>query len=197
MAPLIVAGVKESLPIDAAVPEILSALRKGPAVVLEAPPGAGKTTRVPPALLDLVQGEVVVLEPRRIAARAAARRVASELDDPDLVGWKIRFDQSGTARTRLWYVTEGILARRLLADPQLAGVGAIVLDEFHERHLPGDLSLALSQRLLPAHQAGGDVGDAGRGSARRASRRADGTQRRSPPSGGDRAPGEARRSASG
>ncbi|HET7786672.1 MAG TPA: ATP-dependent helicase HrpB [Myxococcales bacterium] len=141
--------MKESLPIDAALPEVLSALRRGPAVVLEAPPGAGKTTRVPPALLNLVQGEVVVLEPRRIAARAAARRVASELDDPDLVGWKIRFDQSGSARTRLWYVTEGILARRLLADPQLAGVGAVVLDEFHERHLPGDLSLALAQRLLP------------------------------------------------
>src|SRR4051794_24904746 len=97
----------------------------------------------------MVAGEVIVLEPRRIAARAAARRVASEIADPELVGWKIRFDQSGTARTRLWYVTEGILARRLLSDPELAGVGAVVLDEFHERHLPGDLSLALSQRLLP------------------------------------------------
>src|SRR5436853_1864830 len=97
----------EVLPIDDALPDVIAALRKGPAVVLEAPPGAGKTTRVPPALLDVVEGEVVVLEPRRIAARAAARRVASEAEDPDLVGWKIRFDQSGTARTRLWYVTEG------------------------------------------------------------------------------------------
>ncbi|HEY6911332.1 MAG TPA: ATP-dependent helicase HrpB [Myxococcales bacterium] len=141
--------MREPLPIDAALPEVRSALRSGPAVVLEAPPGAGKTTRVPPALLELVEGEVIVLEPRRIAARAAARRVASELPDPELVGWKIRFDQSGTARTRLWYVTEGILARRLLSDPDLAGVGAVVLDEFHERHLPGDLSLALAQRLLP------------------------------------------------
>src|SRR3954469_6480430 len=131
------------------MPQVLAALRDGPAVVLEAPPGAGKTTRVPPALLEMVAGEVIVLEPRRIAARTAARRVASELDDPELVGWKIRFDQSGTARTRLWYVTEGILARRLLSDPDLAGVGAVVLDEFHERHLPGDLTLALAQRLLP------------------------------------------------
>ncbi len=141
--------MKESLPIDAALPELVAALRASPAVVLEAPPGAGKTTRVPPALLDLVEGEIVVLEPRRIAARAAARRVARELADPDLVGWKIRFEESGSARTRLWYVTEGILARRLLADAQLDGVGAIVLDEFHERHLSGDLSLALAQRLLP------------------------------------------------
>jgi ATP-dependent helicase HrpB len=141
--------VKESLPIDAALPAVIEALRAGPSVVIEAPPGAGKTTRVPPALLDLVEGEVVVLEPRRLAARTAARRVAQELADPGLVGWQIRFEQSGTPRTRLWYVTEGILARRMLADPELRGVGAVVLDEFHERHLPGDLALALAQRLLP------------------------------------------------
>jgi ATP-dependent helicase HrpB len=141
--------VKESLPIDAVLPELLETLRTHPAVVLEAPPGAGKTTRVPPALLHAVEGEVVVLEPRRIAARTAARRVASELGDPELVGWQVRFEQSGTPRTRLWYVTEGILARRILADPRLPGVGALVLDEFHERHLPGDLALALAQRLLP------------------------------------------------
>jgi len=141
--------VKESLPIDAALPAVLEALRKGPAVVLQAPPGAGKTTRVPPGLLDLVEGEVVVLEPRRLAARTAARRVADELADPGVVGWQVRFEQSGTPRTRLWYLTEGILARRLLADPELRGVGAVVLDEFHERHLPGDLALALARRLLP------------------------------------------------
>lgn len=141
--------MKESLPIDAALPAVLDALRAGPSLVLQAPPGAGKTTRVPPALLDLVEGEVVVLEPRRIAARTAARRVAQELEDPGLVGWQVRFEQSGTPRTRLWYVTEGILARRMLSDPALPGVGAVVLDEFHERHLPGDLALALAQRLLP------------------------------------------------
>ncbi len=141
--------MKESLPIDAALPAVVDALRAGPAVVLQAPPGAGKTTRVPPALLDLVEGEVVVLEPRRLAARTAARRVAQELADPGLVGWQVRFEQSGTPRTRLWYLTEGILARRILADPELRGVGAVVLDEFHERHLAGDLALALAQRLLP------------------------------------------------
>jgi len=141
--------VKEALPVDAVLPELLGALRAHSAVVLEAPAGAGKTTRVPPALLDQVQGEIVVLEPRRIAARMAARRVAQELGDPDVVGWQVRFEQSGTPRTRLWYVTEGILARRMLSDPQLRGVGAVVLDEFHERHLPGDLALALAQRLLP------------------------------------------------
>jgi len=141
--------VKEALPVDAVLPELLGALRAHSAVVLEAPAGAGKTTRVPPALLDQVQGEIVVLEPRRIAARMAARRVAQELGDPDLVGWQVRFEQSGTPRTRLWYVTEGILARRMLSDPQLRDVGAVVLDEFHERHLPGDLALALAQRLLP------------------------------------------------
>ena len=141
--------MKEALPVDAVLPELLGALRAHSAVVLEAPAGAGKTTRVPPALLDQVQGEIVVLEPRRIAARMAARRVAQELGDPDLVGWQVRFEQSGTPRTRLWYVTEGILARRMLSDPQLRDVGAVVLDEFHERHLPGDLALALAQRLLP------------------------------------------------
>src|SRR3954469_6306269 len=139
----------ESLPIDAVLPTVLVALRRQPAVVVEAPPGAGKTTRVPPALLHSVDGEIVVLEPRRIAARMAARRVAQELGDPDVVGWQVRFEQSGTPRTRLWYVTEGILARRMLSDPQLRDVGAVVLDEFHERHLPGDLALALAQRLLP------------------------------------------------
>src|SRR5882724_4440004 len=141
--------MNDALPIDAVVPEVLEALRTHSAVVLEAPPGAGKTTRVPPALLEAVEGEIVVLEPRRIAARTAARRVAEELADPDLVGWQVRFERLGTPRTRLWYVTEGILARRLVTDPEIRGVGAIVLDEFHERHLPGDLALALAQRLLP------------------------------------------------
>ena len=141
--------MKEPLPIDAVLPALLEKLRSGPAVVLEAPPGAGKTTRVPPALLSEVEGEVVVLEPRRIATRAAARRVAFELGERvgETVGYQVRFDD--VRGRRLQYVTEGILARRLLADPALRGVGAVVLDEFHERHLPGDLALALVQRLLP------------------------------------------------
>ena len=143
--------MREPLPIDDALPELVARLRSTPAVVLEAPPGAGKTTRVPPALLDLCPGEIVVLEPRRIATRAAARRVAAELGERigETVGYQVRFEDVSSARTRLRYVTEGILARRLLADPALPGVGAIVLDEFHERHLPGDVALALAQRLLP------------------------------------------------
>src|SRR5439155_4972889 len=122
--------VKESLPIDAVLPELLEKLRGNAAVVLEAPPGAGKTTRVPPALLDVVEGEVVVLEPRRIATRAAARRVASELGERvgETVGYQVRFEDVRSARTRLRYVTEGILARRLLGDPELREVGAVVLD---------------------------------------------------------------------
>ena len=122
--------MKEALPIDEVLPQILAALREGPAVVLEAPPGAGKTTRVPPALLELVQGEIVVLEPRRLAARTAARRVASELGERagETVGYQVRFEDVSGPRTRLRYLTEGILARRLLSDPQLRGVGAVVLD---------------------------------------------------------------------
>lgn len=143
--------MKEALPIDAVLPQLLEALREGPAVVLEAPPGAGKTTRVPPALLSLVPGEVVVLEPRRIAARTAARRVAAELGERvgETVGYQVRFEDVCGPRTRLRYVTEGLFARRLLADPRLRGVSAVVIDEFHERHLPGDLALALLQCLLP------------------------------------------------
>jgi ATP-dependent helicase HrpB len=142
--------VREPLPIDEALPQILSSLRSGPALVLEAPPGAGKTTRVPPALLALVPGEIVVLEPRRLAARTAARRVAQELGERpgETVGYQVRFDEVSSARTRLRYVTEGILTRRLLGDPDLRGVSAVVLDEFHERHLQGDLALALLLRLL-------------------------------------------------
>src|SRR3954469_22467502 len=105
-----------ALPIDALLPDIVASLRKNPSLVLEAPPGAGKTTRVPPALLDVVEGEVVVLEPRRIAARAAARRVSQE---GVAAGYQIRFDKSGPPQARLWYVTEGILARRLVEDPSL------------------------------------------------------------------------------
>jgi ATP-dependent helicase HrpB len=137
------------LPVDEVVPEIVSALTKDGAVVVEAPPGAGKTTRVPPALLDAVRGDVLVLEPRRLATRMAARRVAEELGEPlgQTVGYKVRFEEVGSARTRLWFLTEGVLTRRLVSDPRLEGVGAVVLDEFHERHLHGDVALALLRRL--------------------------------------------------
>jgi ATP-dependent helicase HrpB len=124
-------------------------LRASSNLVIEAPPGAGKTTRVPPALLSLVRGQVLVLEPRRIAARMAARRVAQELGEKpgETVGYQVRFEEVASARTRLRFLTEGILTRRLISDPQLAGIDAVVLDEFHERHLESDLALALLQRL--------------------------------------------------
>ncbi|HYP07963.1 MAG TPA: ATP-dependent helicase HrpB [Bryobacteraceae bacterium] len=118
-------------------------------LVLEAPPGAGKTTRVPPALLPMVQDEVLVLEPRRIAARMAARRVADELRERigQTVGYQVRFEEVGGPGTRLRFLTEGVLTRRLLTDPLLRKVSAVVLDEFHERHLDADLALALLRRL--------------------------------------------------
>jgi ATP-dependent helicase HrpB len=137
------------LPVDAILPEIIDSLNRHPNLVVEAPPGAGKTTRVPPALLGIVSGEVVVLEPRRIAARLAARRVAWELGEKlgETVGYQVRFEEAVGPRTRLRFVTEGILTRRLLSDPSLKGVAAVVLDEFHERHLESDLALALLKRL--------------------------------------------------
>ncbi|MGA2879847.1 MAG: ATP-dependent helicase HrpB [Bryobacteraceae bacterium] len=137
------------LPADDLLPAIRESLGRSPNLVIEAPPGAGKTTRVPPALLDLVRGEVVVLEPRRLAARLAARRVAHELGEKpgETVGYQVRFEEVASARTRLRFLTEGILTRRLISDPLLAGVDAVVLDEFHERHLETDLALALLRRL--------------------------------------------------
>jgi ATP-dependent helicase HrpB len=137
------------LPIDEILSQVDESLRREPNLVIEAPPGAGKTTQVPPALLGIVTGEVVVLEPRRIAARLAARRVASERGEQvgQTVGYQVRFEEAVSRRTRLRFVTEGILTRRLLSDPNLNGVDAVVLDEFHERHLDGDLALALLKRL--------------------------------------------------
>jgi ATP-dependent helicase HrpB len=138
-----------ALPVDAILPEILASLQHTPNLVIEAPPGAGKTTRVPPAILGLVSGEVIVLVPRRIAARLAARRVAWEAGEEvgGSVGYQVRFEEKVSPRTRLRYVTEGILTRRLLTDPTLKGIDAVVLDEFHERHLDSDLALALLKRL--------------------------------------------------
>jgi ATP-dependent helicase HrpB len=146
------ASGRVSLPVDEVLPGVVSALRQRPVLVLAAPPGSGKTTRLPPALLDsglCGDGEIVVLQPRRLAARMAARRVAAERGEAPggTVGWKVRFESVGGPATRLWYVTEGVLVRRLLADPTLAGVGAVVLDEFHERSLDADLCLALLRRL--------------------------------------------------
>ena len=140
---------REALPVDAVLPELTAALRAAGAVVLKAPTGSGKTTRVPPALLDAVEGQVVLLEPRRVAARAAARRIAQERGEAvgGTVGYQVRFERKASKDTRLLVVTEGILLRRLQDDPLLEGVGAIVFDEFHERSLASDLALALAQRV--------------------------------------------------
>ncbi len=154
------------LPIDAIVDAIIDDLRSCPALVIEAPPGAGKTTRVPLALLsagladlppgpgsaDAPAGEILVLQPRRLAARMAARRVAQLLGEAvgERVGYQVRFDSKVGPKTRIRFITEGLLTRRLRDDPQLAGVAMVVLDEFHERHLDGDLALALLRRLQRA-----------------------------------------------
>ncbi|MBZ4415983.1 ATP-dependent helicase HrpB [Myxococcus sp. RHSTA-1-4] len=141
-----------ALPIDPLLPEIVATLRGARSLVLEAPPGAGKTTRVPRALLEagLGQGkEIVVLQPRRLPTRLAAQRVSEEIGERvgETVGYQVRFEDVRGAKTRLSFVTEGVLGRRLLTDPKLNDVGIVVLDEFHERHLSADISLAMLRRL--------------------------------------------------
>ncbi len=137
------------LPIDPLLPEIVQSVVRNPLTLLEAEPGAGKTTRVPPALLAHGLQNIYVLEPRRLAARMAARRVADELGEAvgETVGYQVRFEEVGSPRTKLWYVTEGVLTRKLLSGPGLRDTQVVVLDEFHERHLETDLALALLRKL--------------------------------------------------
>ncbi|CAA7622766.1 ATP-dependent RNA helicase HrpB [Candidatus Terasakiella magnetica] len=137
------------LPIETALPQIRQHLAAATGLVLQAPPGAGKTTRVPLALLDepwLAGGRIVMLEPRRLAARAAASRMAATLGEApgETVGWRIRFESRIGPNTRIEVVTEGILVRMLQDDPSLPGIGLIIFDEFHERSLHADLGLALA-----------------------------------------------------
>lgn len=145
--------MRPPLPIDERIGAIIDSLIAFPALVLKAPPGAGKTTRVPPALLDaglIPRGlGITVLEPRRLAARAAATRVAGERGGPlgREVGYRVRFESAVSAGTRLTFVTEGVLVRRLLGDPLLEDTGAVVLDEFHERSVEADLVLSLLREL--------------------------------------------------
>ncbi|KRG63588.1 RNA helicase [Stenotrophomonas humi] len=136
-------------PITPLLPRILAQLETHTRLVLEAPPGAGKTTQVPLALLDapwLAGRRIIMLEPRRVAARSAALFMARQLGEPvgETVGYRIRFENKVSARTRVEVVTEGILTRMLQDDPLLEGVGALLFDEFHERHLSADLGLALA-----------------------------------------------------
>src|SRR3954468_8158094 len=137
------------LPIDDVLPALRTALAAHHAVVLQAPPGAGKTTRVPLALLHapwLSGQRLVMLEPRRLAARAAARRMASTLGETvgGAVGFRVRGETRVSARTRIEVVTEGVLTRLLQSDPSLDGIGALLFDEFHERSVQADLGLAFS-----------------------------------------------------
>lgn len=136
------------LPVRTVLPDLLAALRRGTAAVLIAPPGAGKTTAVAPALVgeEWCTGQVIVTSPRRVAARAAAERMAEVLGERvgETVGYLTRLDSKQSARTRILVVTEAILVNRLVEDPELAGVSALLFDEAHERHLDSDLGLALA-----------------------------------------------------
>ena len=138
------------LPVDPYIPEIVARVRQARAVVVTAAPGAGKTTRVPPALA--VDGPVIVLQPRRIAARSLAKRVAEEQGWTigDEVGWHVRFERRFGARTKVLFATEGILTARLQQDPLLEDFRTIVLDEFHERSIHADLGIALAKQAWTA-----------------------------------------------
>src|SRR5579864_3274436 len=138
------------LPIDAVLDDLSRALAGNNAAVLVAPPGAGKTTRVPLALLDapwIGNGKIIMLEPRRIAARASAERMARTLGERvgETVGYRVRFGSKVSRATRIEVVTEGIFARQILDDPELTGVAAVLFDEFHERSLDADMGLALAR----------------------------------------------------
>ncbi|MGB7241413.1 MAG: ATP-dependent helicase HrpB [Sulfitobacter sp.] len=143
-----------ALPIDAVMAQVIDALRQHSRVVLQAPPGAGKTTRVPLAILDagLAQGRILMLEPRRLAARAAAERMAQTLGEPvgKTVGFRVRGAAKISAETQIEVVTEGILTRMLQDKPDLPGVSAVIFDEFHERSLNADLGLALCLEVCDA-----------------------------------------------
>jgi len=149
-----------ALPIDSALPEILARFRSHERLVLVAEPGAGKTTRLPAALLEAGlagEGEILVLEPRRLAARSAAAYVAAQLGEPvgRRCGYRVRFEAAVSRETRLCFQTEGLLARRLRDDPDLAGVSIVLLDEFHERHVVTDLNLGLLRLAQARRRAAG------------------------------------------
>ncbi|MFM2090470.1 MAG: ATP-dependent helicase HrpB [Planctomycetota bacterium] len=137
------------LPIDPLLPAAVAALAAPGALVVTAAPGAGKSTRLPPALARVAAGQVLLLQPRRVAARALARRIAEEQGWTlgQEVGYQVRHERVGGPRTRLWVLTEGVLTRRIQDDPLLDGVACVILDEFHERHLHSDLALAWCAEL--------------------------------------------------
>lgn len=139
------ATTKNHLPVDDYLPEIIDKLTSHNAVVVTAAPGAGKTTRIPPALIPLSRKKIAVLEPRRIAAVAAAHRIAEEegVEVGSLVGYEVRFDKKTSSNTKLVFLTEALLSRKLISDPSLSEFDIVILDEFHERSLHTDTALAL------------------------------------------------------
>src|SRR5438445_6548343 len=142
--------VQTPLPIDAHVDAIVAHVRKHRTVIVVAPPGSGKTTRIAPALTAI--GKTILLQPRRVAARALTRRIAYERDWKigEEVGWQIRFERRFSSRTQLLVATEGILTARLQSDPLLTDFRVVVLDEFHERSIHADLALALVRQAAKA-----------------------------------------------
>ncbi|MFT7524009.1 MAG: ATP-dependent helicase HrpB [Candidatus Paceibacteria bacterium] len=147
-------NLSTALPIDDVLPELLAALATHNHAVLQAPPGAGKTTRVPLALLNSAQvnGRILMLEPRRLATRAAAERMAETLGEKvgQTIGYRIRGENHSSKATKIEVVTEGILTRMIQSDPELPGIGAVIFDEFHERSLQADLGLALCLEIRAA-----------------------------------------------
>ena len=148
--------MKQPLPIDTLQDSLVAACGRVRRLVLRAPTGSGKSTRIPQMLIDLnlVQGQIVVLQPRRIAARLLAARIAQEREVRlgGEVGYQIRFERVESAQTRIKFVTEALLLRQMASDPELKGVGAVVFDEFHERNLHSDVALALARRLQETHR---------------------------------------------
>src|SRR5687767_6733949 len=140
---IMLSKVQTPLPVDASIDDIVALVRAEKRAVVIAPPGAGKTTRIPPALA--AHGRTILLQPRRVAARTLARRIASERGWTigKEIGWQIRFERRFTERTQLLVATEGILTARLQSDPLLSDFDVVILDEFHERSIHADLALAL------------------------------------------------------
>ncbi len=137
------------LPIDELIPSIIENLKSSNSLILQATPGAGKTTRVPPAIKELFKGKILVLEPRRIATRLSAERVAEELNEKcgETIGYQVRFDKIESKKTKIKYITEGIFSRLILSDPKLSEISCVIIDEFHERHIHTDLALMLVKLL--------------------------------------------------
>ncbi len=137
------------LPIDDLIPSIIESLKSSNSLILQATPGAGKTTRVPPAIKELFKGKILVLEPRRLATRLSAERVAEELNEKcgETIGYQVRFDKVESENTKIKYITEGIFSKLVLSDPSLSQISCVIIDEFHERHIHTDLALMLVKLL--------------------------------------------------